>query len=69
MSHELMRPLTAALTLGVLAASLAVSAPAPVSTSGTVKDRENFIPKYKFQPLPGKVVGLLLSDVLKVIGP
>jgi hypothetical protein len=53
-----------ALLAGLLAAALSVTAaPAPVTTSDTVKDRESFIPHRKYTPLPGKVVGLLVSDV------
>jgi len=48
----------------LLAAALGVSAaPAPVQKTGTVKDRANFIPHRKYQALPGKVVGILVSDV------
>lgn len=52
------------LTAAVLALTVSLSAaPAPVSTTGVVKDRESFIPHRKYHALPGKVVGVLVSDV------
>ncbi len=39
------------------------AAPAPVTPPAVVKDRENFIPRQKYAPLPGKSIGLLVSDV------
>src|SRR5262245_2601628 len=53
------------LAAGALAALVAHAAPAPVpaTTNETVKDRAAFIPHRKYQPLPGKVVGVLVGDV------
>jgi hypothetical protein len=53
------------LACAALAALTVTAAPAPpVVTTGTVKDRESFIPYRKYAPMPGKVVALLASDVL-----
>lgn len=39
------------------------AAPAPVLTSETIQDRKGFIPYRKYYALPGKVIGLLVSNV------
>lgn len=44
-------------------AALALAAPAPPLTTETVKDRTAFVPYRKYQPLPSKVVGLLVGNV------
>jgi hypothetical protein len=55
--------------LALLAAGAAgLAAPAPTETDVTVKDRATFLPLRKYQPLPGKVVGVLVSDVGGVMG-
>src|SRR5262245_53587287 len=41
----------------------AAPAPAPGTTNEMVKDRSTFIPHNKYSPLPGKAVGILVSDV------
>lgn len=43
------------------------AAPVPVEVV-TVKDRKGFIPYRKYESLPGKVVGIMLSDVGPVMG-
>src|SRR5437762_1750368 len=50
------------LTLTV-AAAVAVAAPAPTETTETIKDRNTFLPQRKYNPLPGKAIGVLVSDV------
>jgi hypothetical protein len=58
--------------LGLLAgcafAAALAAAPAPADTDEAVKDRAAFIPQRKHKPLPGKVVGVLVSDVVKIMG-
>jgi hypothetical protein len=53
------------LTVAALAALTVNAAPAPVpgTTNETVKDRATFVPQNKYQSLPGKAVGILVSDV------
>jgi len=58
MTDNILHTLAAAL-FGGLAVAVAFAAP----EATTVMDRDSFIPKAKFRPLPGKVVGLLLSDI------
>lgn len=56
--------------LGLLAAgawTAAFAAPAPTDTDETVKDRAAFVPLRKYQALPGKTVGVMVSDVAKVM--
>jgi hypothetical protein len=48
-------------------AALVVAAPAPSETTETVKDRATFLPHNKHNPLPGKTVGVLVSDVVAVM--
>ena len=55
------------LTLTATAAAL-VAAPAPTETTETVKDRNTFLPHNKYNPLPGKTIGVLVSDVVAVMG-
>jgi hypothetical protein len=50
------------------ALGLAVAAPAPEVGEEVLKDRADFIPQGKYQPVPGKAVGVLVSDVAKVMG-
>jgi hypothetical protein len=45
------------------AAGFVLAAPAPSETTETVKDRATFMPHQKYNPLPGKVIGVLVSDV------
>jgi hypothetical protein len=49
----------AALTL----VACVVAAPAPSDSEGTIKKRDGFIPYRRYQSMPGKVVGVLVSDV------
>jgi hypothetical protein len=60
---------TRLVALGLLAgaAGVALAAPAPPDTDEKVKDRAAFLPQRKYQPLPGKVVGVVVSDVAKVM--
>src|SRR5262249_53574994 len=53
------------LTVAVLTALTvnAAPAPAPGTTNETVKDRATFVPQNKYKSLPGKAVGILVSDV------
>jgi hypothetical protein len=56
--------------LGLVAAcagAAALAAPAPTNTDETVKDRAAFLPLRKYQALPGKTVGVMVSDVAKVM--
>jgi hypothetical protein len=59
--------------LSLLAAALALSASAAPTRSdapatGVVKDRKKFIPFRKYRALPGKTVGILVSDVVAMMG-
>src|SRR3954470_22584895 len=56
------------LSAAALLAGALLAAPAPVQTTEEVKDRASFLPVRKYQPLPGKVVGVMASDVAKVMG-
>ncbi len=49
------------------AAALAVAAPAPQTITDVIKDRKDFIPQRKQQPLPGKAVGVLVSNVAPIM--
>ena len=52
------------LAAGSVLVGLAAAAPVPKGPeTGTIKDRKSFIPQRKYQPLPGTVVGVLVSDV------
>jgi hypothetical protein len=57
------RPDLAAAAAFLVAVTLAVAAPAPETTTDVIKDRTGFIPLRKHQPLPGKIIGVLVSDV------
>ncbi len=50
-------------------AALAVAAPVPTTPTETLQERAGFIPQRKYQPLPGKVVGVLTGDVAALMGP
>jgi len=54
-----------ALVAGMMAAVTLTAAPvpSPIPTE-VVKDRDNFIPLRKYAPIPGKVIGVLVSDVV-----
>jgi hypothetical protein len=57
----------------LLAASLLVAwtvtaAPVPVKTEETIKDRTTFIPHRKYAPLKDKMIGVLVSDVVAMMG-
>src|SRR5271165_2735631 len=49
-------------------AAVAVAAPAPTDTEETIKKRDGFIPYRKYQSVPGKIVGVLVSDVRAMMG-
>lgn len=63
------RPAALLLAAGTLAALTAAPAP-DVTKRETVKDKDRaaFIPYRKYQPLPGKTIGLLVSDVAAKMG-
>ena len=50
------------------AATLLTAAPAPETTTDVLKDRTGFIPHRKYQSLPGKTIGVLVSDVAAMMG-
>ncbi len=57
------------LLAGALGLAGLTAAPRPPDvTTGTVKDRKAFIPHRKYQALPGKTVGVLVSDVRAMMG-
>jgi hypothetical protein len=57
-------PTALLLLAGALGLTAVTAAPTPPGvTTGTIKDRKAFFPQRKYQPLPGKVVGVLVSDV------
>jgi hypothetical protein len=53
----------AAVALAGLTAAVLVAAPAPTETTDTIKERKGFIPNRVYHALPGKTVGILVSDV------
>lgn len=54
----------AALLLTV--AGVVLAAPVPLQTE-TLKDRKDFVPFRKYESLPGKVIGVMVSDVAAVM--
>jgi hypothetical protein len=54
--------------VALLVALTAFAAPVPTGTTETLKDRTGFIPHRQYQPLSGKVVGVLVSDVAAMMG-
>lgn len=58
----------ASLLVVAAASLLALSAPDPTANEDVVKDRADFVPQRKYQPLEGKVVGVLVGNVVKVMG-
>ncbi|HEV3142706.1 MAG TPA: hypothetical protein VGZ47_02360 [Gemmataceae bacterium] len=48
-------------------ASFVDALPVQSGTNNTITDRKNFIPTRKFEPLAGKAIGLLVSDVQPVL--
>ncbi len=58
----------AALTLAGLTTAVLVAAPAPSETTDTIKEHKGFIPYRVFHALPGKTVGILVSDVAPIMG-
>src|SRR5262249_41447213 len=67
---RLMTRLTRLAALALLSgcAAVALAAPAPPDAADEkVKDRAAFVPYRKYQSLPGKTVGILVSDVAKVM--
>jgi hypothetical protein len=63
-----MQRLALALLTMTASAALLIAAPAPTETTETVKDRTTFLPHNKYNPLPGKTIGVLVSDVVAVMG-
>jgi hypothetical protein len=47
-------------------AALSLAVPAPERQNGTFKDRAAFIPYRRYQPLPGKAIGVLVADALEM---
>src|SRR5262249_1296357 len=64
--NSIMKPFLGLSAAALLAGAL-LAAPAPVQTTEEVKDRTSFLPVRKYQPLTGKVVGVVASDVAKVM--
>jgi hypothetical protein len=62
------KPFRWASLLVLTGAVVAVAAPAPSDTVETIKKREGFIPYRKYQSMPGKVIGVLVSDVRAMMG-
>ena len=49
--------------------ALLVAAPAPIEPSSeTVKDRKTYLPHMIFHPLPGKTIGIFVTDVASAMG-
>jgi hypothetical protein len=58
-----------ALLLSGVAVSLVMAAPGPTGPAEeTLKDRAGYIPQRKYQALPGKMIGVMVPDVAKVMG-
>jgi len=64
----IMKLWAAALLTSVALTALAVAAPTPGPIEEPIKDRTGFIPQRKYQALGGKVIGVLVPDVVKVMG-
>ncbi len=58
----------AVVLLAGIGVALVSAAPAPITTVDVIKDRASFIPHRKYEPMKGKVVGLLVSDVAAKMG-
>ncbi|MBX9678095.1 MAG: hypothetical protein K2X38_04965 [Gemmataceae bacterium] len=65
MKHRLLSTLAA---FGFAAFGMVFAAPAPQIQEDKAPDRVGYIPKAKYQPVPSRVVGVLVSDVVKVMG-
>jgi hypothetical protein len=65
MNHRLVRG--AGVVLLAVVAGAALAAPVPLQTE-TLKERKDFIPTRKYESLPGKVIGVMVSDVAAVMG-
>jgi hypothetical protein len=57
-----------AVLVAALAGAGLFAAPVDPVARDTIKDRTGFIPNRQYQPLPGKVVGVLVSDVVGMMG-
>src|SRR5262249_38557648 len=57
-----------AVLVAAVAAVALLAAPVTPTTHETIKDRKEFIPNRQYQSLPGKVVGVLVSDVAAMMG-
>ncbi len=55
------------LLLPAFLAGVVLAVPVPVTVE-PIKDRKAFIPYRKYEPLPGKVVGVLVANVVAVMG-
>lgn len=62
------RLLTSLAAFGVAAFGVVLAAPAPQIQEDKAPDRAGYIPKAKYQQVPSRVVGVLVSDVVKVMG-
>jgi hypothetical protein len=51
-----------------LSVAVLVAAPAPIETTETIKERKGFIPNRVYHALPGKTVGIMVSDVAAMMG-
>src|SRR5262249_47538290 len=59
------RALACALIIAL--ASFLQALPVPTGDNNRITDRKDFIPNRKFQALPGKAIGILVSDVEPVL--
>lgn len=62
------RTLGAGLATIASAAAFSFAAPAPPLAEEKAPDRAGFIPQRKYQALPGRIVGVLVGDVAKIMG-
>ena len=51
-----------ALAVGIGLVSALTALPVPSEGNNTITNRKNFIPIRRFEPLPGKVIGILVSE-------
>jgi hypothetical protein len=62
------RRVGALLLAGALAGAVLAAPVPPPPDESEVKERKDFIPARKHEPLPGKIVGVLASDVAAMMG-
>ena len=63
-----MNPLRIAVGLIVLGSASLLAAPVPKDTDEPVVDRKKYLPNRAYQPRPGKVIGVAVSDVVGMMG-